>query len=125
MTVAGDKYYRILGRTSVYIIKSGGFKMSALRIESVLMEHPHVKSVAVLGIADELYGEKVACVCEREPEADLNFSELVAWASDRLPVYELPRDMLIVESMPRNSMGKVNKVELRKLFAKELGVVGE
>lgn len=86
------------------------------------MEHPLVKSVAVMGMADEVYGEKVACVCEKEPEAELSFSELVSWASDRLPVYELPRDMLMVETMPRNSMGKVNKVELRKLFAKELGV---
>ena len=125
MTVAGEQYYRILGRTSVDIIKSGGFKMSALRIESVLAEHPHVKSVAVMGMVDEVYGEKVTCVCEREPEGDLSFGELVSWASERLPVYELPRDMLIVETMPRNSMGKVNKVELRKLFAKELGVARE
>lgn len=123
VTVAGEQYYRILGRTSVDIIKSGGFKISALRIESILMEHPHVKSVAVMGMSDEVYGEKVACVCEKESDADLTFSELLSWASDRLPVYELPRDMLIVESMPRNSMGKVNKTELRKLFAKELGVV--
>jgi acyl-CoA synthetase (AMP-forming)/AMP-acid ligase II len=83
----------------------------------VLLEHPKVTSVAVLGLADEVYGEKVACVCESEPGEELTFAELVSWASDCLPVYELPRDLLILEAMPRNSMGKVNKVELRKLFA--------
>jgi malonyl-CoA/methylmalonyl-CoA synthetase len=118
VTVAGETYYRILGRLSVDIIKHGGYKISALRIESVLLEHPNVKSVAVMGMPDELYGEIVACVCEKEPETDLTFSELLSWASGRLPVYELPRDMLIVETMPRNSMGKVNKVELRELFAR-------
>lgn len=114
--IEGEQYYRILGRTSVDIIKSGGFKISALGIENVLLEHPQVRGAAVLGIPDSMFGERIVCICELEEGFDLTFPELVSWASDRLPPYELPRDMLVLDQIPRNAMGKVNKVEIRELF---------
>lgn len=116
VTIDGEEYYRVLGRTSVDIIKSGGFKISALAIENVLLEHPQVLGAVVLGIPDSMFGERIVCVCELEEAAELKFAELVSWASDRLPPYELPRDMLTVPQIPRNAMGKVNKVEVRDLF---------
>jgi len=57
-----DGYFRILGRLSADIIKSGGFKLSALDIERVLLDHPDVGECAVVGVADAVYGEKVAAV---------------------------------------------------------------
>lgn len=116
VTIEGDEYYRVLGRTSVDIIKSGGFKISALSIENVLLEHPQVRGAVVLGVPDSMFGERIVCVCELEEASELKFAELVSWASDRLPPYELPRDMLTLPQIPRNAMGKVNKVEVRALF---------
>jgi malonyl-CoA/methylmalonyl-CoA synthetase len=115
--VDGDMYYRILGRTSVDIIKSGGFKISALRIENVLLEHPDVRAVAVIGLSDDVYGERVVCACELKEGSELAFPELVSWASGLLPVYELPRDMIAVLNLPRNSMGKINKKLVRAMFS--------
>lgn len=101
------------------IIKSGGFKISALGIENVLLEHPLIVGAVVFGIPDSMLGERIVCVCELEEGSDLTFAELISWASDRLPPYELPRDMLPLPQIPRNAMGKVNKVQVRELFLEQ------
>ena len=114
--VGGVPYFRILGRTSVDIIKSGGFKLSALRIENVLLEHPSIREVAVVGLSDSVYGEIVAAVCALNEGEQLTLGGIISWGTERLTLHELPRDLLILPRLERNAMGKVNKKELRKLF---------
>jgi malonyl-CoA/methylmalonyl-CoA synthetase len=114
MAVLEDGYYRIMGRTSVDIIKSGGYKISALEIEEVLREHPAIEDCAVIGLPDEEWGELV--VAAVVSHADIDFSALTAWLRDRIPAYRVPRRYLRVEQLPRNAMGKVMKPEVRPLF---------
>ena len=118
-----DGYYRILGRTSVDIIKTGGYKVSALEIENVLRGHPAISDCAVVGVQDPEWGERV-CVAvvpaapdEREPEELLE--ELKAWAAERLASYKVPRDLRKVVELPRNAMGKVTKPEVQQIFVSE------
>ena len=111
-----DGYYRILGRMSVDIIKSGGYKLSALEIEAALLDHPLIRECAVVGLEDETWGETVAVAAVLEE--DLMIEELQLWGKDRLSPYKLPRRLLRVDSLPRNAMGKVAKREVEKLFAK-------
>jgi malonyl-CoA/methylmalonyl-CoA synthetase len=104
---------RLLGRTSVDIIKSGGYKLSALEIEAVLLEHPAVAEVAVVGLPDPAWGERVtACVVPRQA-AEVTLEALQAFARDRLAPYKLPRELRLLEALPRNAMGKVQKQLLR------------
>jgi malonyl-CoA/methylmalonyl-CoA synthetase len=104
---------RLLGRTSVDIIKSGGYKLSALEIEAVLLEHPAVAEVAVVGLADPTWGERVtACVVPRQGYTP-TLAELQAFARERLAGYKLPRDLRLMDALPRNAMGKVQKRHLR------------
>jgi malonyl-CoA/methylmalonyl-CoA synthetase len=111
-------YYRLLGRRSVDIIKTGGFKVSALEIEEVLREHPAIGECAVVGIDDEEWGERVCVAVEASgAQAVPPMAELQAWARQRLAPYKLPRDLHVVASLPRNAMGKVVKPEVAKLFA--------
>ncbi|KAL4430870.1 hypothetical protein ABPG75_006126 [Micractinium tetrahymenae] len=107
-------YYKLLGRTSVDIIKHGGYKISALHIESALLEHPALAEVAVLGLPDEVYGERIAAVAALKNGGSLTLQELRAFASASLPAYQLPAELKVVPAIPRNAMGKVNKKELRK-----------
>ncbi|XP_010545693.1 PREDICTED: malonate--CoA ligase [Tarenaya hassleriana] len=121
-----DGYYVILGRTSADIMKVGGYKLSALEIESVLLEHPAVAECCVLGLLDKDYGEAVTAIIVLEAEAKrireeeeeakpvITLDELCSWAKDKLAPYKLPTRLLIWESLPRNAMGKVNKKELKK-----------
>jgi malonyl-CoA/methylmalonyl-CoA synthetase len=115
MALCEDGYYRILGRLSVDIIKSGGYKLSALEIEAALLDHPAIRECAVVGLEDETWGETVAVAAVLEE--DLAIEDLQLWGKDRLSPYKLPRRLLRVESLPRNAMGKVSKREVGKLFA--------
>lgn len=116
MALVEDGYYRILGRLSVDIIKSGGYKLSALEIEAALLDHPAIRECAVVGLEDETWGETVAVAAVLE--ADLALKDLRRWGQARLSPYKLPRHLLRVESLPRNAMGKVAKREVGKLFVK-------
>jgi len=107
--------FRILGRTSVDIIKSGGYKISALDIERVLLAHLDITDAAVLGVEDPTWGQKVAAVLVlRSGSPKMGLEEVKKWVSDKLPSYQAPREVRILSVMPRNAMGKVNKKELLK-----------
>jgi malonyl-CoA/methylmalonyl-CoA synthetase len=111
--------YRILGRASVDILKTGGEKVSALEIEDVLRELPGVRDCAVVGVPDPDWGERVsaAVVMTDGPGALPTEADLRAHAKARLAPYKVPKDLLFVPELPRNAMGKVNKPEVRKFFA--------
>ena len=111
-------YYRLLGRTSVDIIKTGGYKVSALEIEEVLRTHPAIAECAVVGVEDPDWGERVSAALELRPGAALSLEELQLWAKERLAPYKIPRAVCTVKTLPRNAMGKVVKPELTTLFKK-------
>ncbi len=118
MAVLSHGSYKILGRTSVDIIKSGGYKISALEIEEVLRNYSGIKDCAVVGIPDEEWGEVVAAVLVGERE-ELNYDMLTTWLKEKLPSYKLPRKYQIVEDLPRNVLGKVVKTSLKNYFNTE------
>jgi malonyl-CoA/methylmalonyl-CoA synthetase len=108
--------YRLLGRTSVDIIKTGGFKVSALEIEELLRTHPAITECAVVGVADNEWGERVSAAVELKDETALTLDELQQWAKQRLAPYKVPRALAAVPALPRNAMGKVVKPEVAALF---------
>ena len=116
--VLEEDSYRILGRSSVDIIKTGGFKVSALEIEEELRKHPAVGECAVVGVPDAEWGERVSAAVELKPEAELSLAALQAWARERLAPYKVPRALQCVATLPRNAMGKVLKKEVALLFEK-------
>eukprot|EP00755_Sulcionema_specki_P027620 Sspe_Gene.88152::Locus_60239_Transcript_1_2_Confidence_0.500_Length_1647::g.88152::m.88152/K18660/ACSF3; malonyl-CoA/methylmalonyl-CoA synthetase len=122
-TVSRNRHglYRILGRTSVDIIKSGGYKISALEIESELLNHPAIPECAVIGIPDPALGEVVGVVLGRSAEGGQppTQPELAAWCKDRLPPYKIPQLAVVLDALPRNAMGKVAKKTLVPLFTEK------
>ncbi len=116
MAVVDSGYYRIMGRSSIDIIKSGGYKLSALEIEGVLLEHEAIAEVAVIGAEDELWGEAVAAFIVLRGGAVLTQEALRAWCDGRLSAYKIPKIVRFVDSLPRNAMGKVTKPELKPLL---------
>lgn len=109
--------WRILGRTSVDIIKCGGYKLSALEIEAHLLEHPAIAEAAVVGLPDEAYGQVVGAVLAgKAGTAPPTLAELRVWARDIMAPYKVPTVVRALDAIPRNAMGKTNKKELAKLF---------
>jgi malonyl-CoA/methylmalonyl-CoA synthetase len=113
--VVEDGAYRILGRRSVDILKSGGEKISALEIEDVLRSHPEVRDCAVVGVPDPAWGDRV-CAAVVATAPTLGAEELRGFARERLAPYKVPKDFLLVADLPRNAMGKVTKPAVRDLF---------
>ena len=125
--VVEDGAYRILGRRSIDIIKTGGYKVSAIEIEEVLRTHPEVRECAVIGVPDEEWGQRVcAVVVVGRASASVSDSgaaaralgpeQLRVWAKERLAPYKIPKEIELLASLPRNSMGKVLKLQLLGYF---------
>lgn len=119
MAVIENGYYRIMGRTSIDIIKSGGYKLSALEIEGALLNHEAIAEVAVIGIQDDVWGEAVAAVVGLAPGHTLTYDEMKVWCNGKLSSYKIPKALKVIDSLPRNAMGKVTKPDLKALLTSE------
>ncbi|KAF3385317.1 Acyl-CoA synthetase family member 3 [Penicillium rolfsii] len=114
--------YFIQGRRSVDIIKTGGEKVSALEVERELLSLPQIAEAAVVGLPSEQWGSKVAAVVVLHPDAHTTGRNSKSWGpmdmrralKDRLAPYKIPQEMKVLDVIPRNAMGKVNKKALVK-----------
>jgi len=110
--------YRILGRKSVDIIKTGGYKVSALEIEEALRTNPCIKDCAVVGVKNDEWGEQVSAAIIPAENEKMTLKQLRSWAKERIAAYKIPARMLMLDDLPLNSMGKVSKLDVIKLFEK-------
>ena len=110
-----DGYVTIAGRKSVDFIKSGGFKISAREVEDVLRRHPRVRDVAVVGAPDRVWGQRVVAAVVLQPadgplpSSDALLEELSSFCARSLADYKRPRGVRVVEDLPRNALGKIQK----------------
>ncbi len=118
--VVENGVYRILGRTNIDILKTGGHKVSALEIEESLRQHPAIAECAVVGVPDPEWGERVAAAVVLNDvlnDADaLDLPSLRTWAKELLAAHKLPSRLLVLDALPRNAMGKVMKPAVAALF---------
>ena len=112
-TLDDDGYLSIVDRITDMILR-GGFNVYPREIEEVMMTHPAVSQVAVVGMADERLGEEVKAFVVRKPGAELTAEALLAWCGARLASYKSPRIIEFRESLPLSATGKILKRELRQ-----------
>jgi fatty acid CoA ligase FadD36 len=104
----GAGMHRIVGRESVDLIKSGGYRIGAGEIETVLLGHAGVSEVAVVGVPDDDLGQRIIAFVV----GDAQPADLIDFVAQQLSVHKRPREVRIVDALPRNAMGKVLKKEL-------------
>jgi malonyl-CoA/methylmalonyl-CoA synthetase len=109
--------YRLLGRSSDDILKTGGYKVSALEIEETLRAHPAIAEVAVVGVADQVWGQRVAAAVVLADGATLDLEELRGWGKERLAPYKVPTLLRVIDALPRNALGKVTKPAVSERFS--------
>ncbi|PYH48312.1 acyl-CoA synthetase [Aspergillus saccharolyticus JOP 1030-1] len=113
--------YFIQGRASVDLIKSGGYKISALEVERKMLGLEAIQEVAVVGLADEEWGQRVAAVVKQRPgTVPLELSSLRAQLKQEMAAYKVPTVLKLVDAIERNAMGKVNKKTIVKKYWPEL-----
>ena len=108
-----EGYYHLLGRLSLDMIKSGGYRIGAREIEEVLLRHPSVQEAAVVGQPDEDLGEKVVAFVVVEDST--TEAELQTYCEEFLASFKRPRAISFLDSLPRNAMGKITKSQLKHL----------
>lgn len=110
--VAPDGRHRIVGRGSVDLIKSGGYRVGAGEIESTLLGHPDVAECAVVGAPDPDLGQRIVAYVVPAPGAAGDPEALIAYVARELSAHKRPREVRFVAELPRNEMGKVQKKRL-------------
>jgi fatty-acyl-CoA synthase len=116
-TCSADGFYRIVDRwKDMYI--SGGENVYPAEVESILAEHTAIAEAAVVGVADERWGESGCAFVVARPNASIAAVEIVNHCSARLARYKVPRHVRFVDMLPRTASGKVRKDELRRAFSK-------
>lgn len=108
-------YVHIVGRSKDLVI-SGGFNVYPKEIELVVDDIPGVGESAVVGLPHPDFGEAVAAVCTLSGDKPLQEAEVIAVCKQKLANFKVPKRVFFVESLPRNTMGKVQKAELRKAY---------
>jgi malonyl-CoA/methylmalonyl-CoA synthetase len=111
-TRAPDGYIRIVGRRATDLIKSGGYKIGAGEIEGALLEHPGVREAAVTGEADADLGERIVAWIVPSEDASPSADELADHVAALLTPHKRPRVVHLLDELPRNEMGKVQKARL-------------
>ncbi len=113
-TIDSDGFISIVDRTKDLIIR-GGFNVYPREVEEVLMSHPGIAQVAVVGFAQELHGEEICAVVVRSPEGgDLDAEGLIEWSKERLGRHKYPRRVEFADSLPMGPSGKILKREIVK-----------
>jgi len=100
--------HRIVGRESTDLIKSGGYRIGAGEVETALLGHPDVAEAAVIGLPDADLGQRIVAFVV----GDVAPSRLIEYVAQELSVHKRPREVRMVDALPRNAMGKVLKKEL-------------
>ena len=104
--IGEDGMHRIVGRRSTDLIKSGGYRIGAGEIETVLLGHPAVAEVAVIGVPDDDLGQRIVAFVVA---SEVTESDLIGLVATELSNHKRPREIRFVEALPRNAMGKVQK----------------
>jgi fatty acid CoA ligase FadD36 len=106
--IDGGGMHRIVGRESVDLIKSGGYRIGAGEVETVLLAHPGVTEAAVVGVPDDDLGQRIVAFVV----GDADPVDLISFVAEQLSAHKRPREVRLVDVLPRNAMGKVVKKEL-------------
>ncbi|KAL5233492.1 hypothetical protein ACI65C_000902 [Semiaphis heraclei] len=115
-----DDSFKILGRTSIDIIKTGGYKVSALFVETTMLQNKMIKDIAVVGLPDSTWGQRIGALIVIDEQHTTNVEhkqfkkDIKSWAETVLPPYSIPTVINIVEEVPRNAMEQACTAFLRE-----------
>ena len=108
-----DGHFRFLGRFKD-MLKVGGENVDPMEVEGLLLTHPAIAQVAVVGLADARLSEVAVAFVERKPEAEIDEADVVGFCRGKVASFKTPRHVLFVDAFPMTASGKIRKVELRE-----------
>jgi acyl-coenzyme A synthetase/AMP-(fatty) acid ligase len=115
-----DGFVTVTGRVKDVILR-GGASIAPLEIDAAMMTHAGVREAAAIGVPDRIWGEEIICYVVPDEGSAPSASELLAFAATVLPDFKRPRQVIFVDSLPRNDRGKVRRDDLKALWARTCG----
>jgi fatty-acyl-CoA synthase len=119
-TVDADGRFNLIGRGGGYMINSGGEKVYSEEVEEMVKSHPKVWDAAVVGVTDPRWGQAVTALVELRPGEEATPEEIIDYCRDRMAGYKRPRNVFIVDKVPRAGAGKIDRVTAIEMIAKDL-----
>ena len=107
-------FYFWAGRQDDMIV-SAGENVYPIHIENILLEHPSIEDVAVIGVHDEQFGQRLQAFIQMKQGADLEQEKLLAWLQSKVARYEMPKEITFLQSIPYTALGKKDKKQLNNL----------
>jgi len=111
-----EGFLHIVDRAKDMII-TGGFNVYSAEVEQALMQHPDVQDCAVIGLADDKWGERVVAVVQPLPDRTVEAADLISFTKARLGSVKAPKQLEVWPDLPRSKVGKVLKTEIKSVFA--------
>lgn len=116
-----DGYLYIVDRKKDLILR-GGFNIYPRDLEDLILQHPGVAEVAVIGVPSDRMGEEVVAVVVRKPDATVDEAGILAFCQEQLAKYKTPRSVVFMDALPRNGVGKILKKSLREEVAEQVSL---
>lgn len=117
--IAGEaqQYFRFVGRSKDIVVR-GGMNISSEELEGIILSHPAVNEVAIIGWPDDILGERICAVVVAKPSATVTLESITNYLRnvERIATFKLPEKLILVDTLPRNLLGKILKRELRQQF---------
>jgi fatty-acyl-CoA synthase len=120
-TMDDEGYVSIVGRIKDVIIR-GGENISPREIEEFIIKHEAISDVQVIGVPSQKYGEEVMAWVKIRPNMEISEQELFDYCKGQIATYKIPKYWKFVDSFPMTISGKIRKIEMREISAKELGL---
>ena len=120
--IAGEdaRYYRYVGRSKDIIIR-GGMNISPEEVETLIQGHPNVAEVGIIGYPDAILGERACAYIVPKTGQTVTLGDIVTFLREKkVAIYKFPERLMVLESLPRNAVGKILKFELRERFKNDL-----
>ena len=115
-----DGYIFLSGRAKDFL-KRGGEMIAPEEVEQIIMSHPGVDEAAIIGIPDVEWGERVRAIVVKKSGAELTAQDVIEHCRPRMAGFKRPEDVIFIDELPRNPMGKVLKRELREVYTQPIG----
>ncbi len=115
-----DGYFRLLGRYKD-MLKVGGENVDPMETEGLLLEHPEVHQIAIVGLADERLTEVPVAFVQRAPGSSLSAEDVIDYCRGKVASFKIPRHVVFVDEFPMTASGKIRKVDLRETAKQTLG----
>jgi acyl-CoA synthetase (AMP-forming)/AMP-acid ligase II len=114
-----DGFLWFMGRKAQKeLIKSGGENVYPVEVEKVIMEHPAIREVSVIGVPDPEFGEGIKAVCMLKKGTSVTEQELITYVASKIASYKKPRTVHFVDSLPKNSDSSINREEVKALYGR-------